>query len=119
MKTCKTCKHWTEVPAQYYAGFDRECVSQKFTEGSPNEGEADCLTYSYYEGGSFHPGPDFGCVHHESTDGCEDESGDLDLRLADELLAFAEDSAHGDIGNAITRARSVIGRVIRQLPQKG
>ena len=116
MKTCKTCKHWTEVPAEYYARFDRECVSQKFTEGSPNEGEADCLTYSYYEGGRFYPGPDFGCVHHESVDDHEDYPIASELEIADELLSFAEDSAHGDIGDAITRARSAIGRAMRLIP---
>jgi hypothetical protein len=29
----------------------------------PGGDQADCLVYSYYEGGAFWVGPEFGCVH--------------------------------------------------------
>ena len=70
MKTCKTCKYWIES-LDFRAG-DRECNSKKIHEEAPKNGETDHLSYSFYEGGGFFPGPDFGCVHHEEREKSED-----------------------------------------------
>ncbi len=61
MSTCETCFYWRE--GMYH---DRVCHNSKLTDLEPrNQAErADALVYSYYEGGEFCPGPDFGCVHH-------------------------------------------------------
>jgi hypothetical protein len=66
---CKTCKFWEKndfMPP-------RTCIHKDLGEGRDvyvlNGNEVvpfgNALTYSYREGGAFHPGPDFGCVHHE------------------------------------------------------
>ena len=48
------------------------CTNPKLREpmGGPKEGENwdDYLVYSYDEGGSFHVGPMFGCVHWKARE---------------------------------------------------
>lgn len=69
---CKTCKHWEKAERDY--PYPRHCAHDKLGEDLAVirlEGEkvlpmGDCLTYSYLEGGVFHPGPEFGCIHHET-----------------------------------------------------
>lgn len=58
MNYCETCEH------RDMHGF---CLNRKLDEDyghTPAEKE-DMLLYSYTEGGTFHVGPKFGCVHHE------------------------------------------------------
>jgi hypothetical protein len=74
MNHCKTCKHWT----RYTKAFDIKwrgsragtCDSEKFAnqDGSATH---DGLNYwgSYEESAGFETGEDFGCVHHEATNG--------------------------------------------------
>lgn len=61
---CKTCIHWVKHP-----NFGNEiiCNSTKLDEGIGQSADKnkDMLIYEYDEGGSFYPGEDFGCVHHE------------------------------------------------------
>jgi hypothetical protein len=67
MNTCKTCVHWKEVvwPSEVL----HECKSEKIAEdcGQKSPESDDMLIYSYYEGGGFYPGPDFGCIHHKTV----------------------------------------------------
>lgn len=58
MNYCKDCQ---------FRSVDGYCDSKHFVEGHYDADEkhpAD-LVYSYYEGGSFWVGPEFGCVHWE------------------------------------------------------
>ena len=43
------------------------CTSEKLSEntGQGKLEASDMLIYSYFEGGGFKVGPNFGCVHHE------------------------------------------------------
>jgi hypothetical protein len=63
MNRCKTCRWWTI--GKRYGREVRECSHPKLHEDYGVEPDADALVYSYYEGGAFYPGPEFGCVHHE------------------------------------------------------
>jgi hypothetical protein len=67
MNTCKTCVHWKEESIGVHKF--RLCDSTKIQEErAQSEVERlDMLIYSYYEGGDFRPGPDFGCVHHKTV----------------------------------------------------
>lgn len=61
---CKTCK---------YKNKYGDCTSQKLTDSLPENPEMeidtdDMLIYSLEEGGSFHVGDKFGCVHHEGKE---------------------------------------------------
>jgi hypothetical protein len=56
---CKTCKFWVNHPS-----FGPTCEHEKLGEDISG---VDVLTYTYSEGGAFHPGPEFGCVHHEEV----------------------------------------------------
>lgn len=75
MNTCKTCSLWTsEAPYNRPESFvSRRCASEKFDEEFYKE-EADGLYYPYVEGGCFYTGPDFGCVHHRTTDAPANQS---------------------------------------------
>ncbi len=60
MERCKDCRFWE---AQTWGGTHQHiCVSPKL--GEQVDGE-DVLSYPYSEGGTFMPGPEFGCVHFE------------------------------------------------------
>jgi len=58
---CKDCK-WRDE--------DGNCNNDKLHEDSPEYRSKanDHLIYSYYEGGDFWVGPDFGCVHFNGSD---------------------------------------------------
>lgn len=73
VNTCKTCKWWLAVLEKYpsiHLNTNKSaggyCQSPKFVEGTyfSSAYAHDSLTYSYYEGGQFWTGPDFGCIHH-------------------------------------------------------
>lgn len=57
MNRCETCAHYVHG----------ECTIDKIDEeiGQSQSERVDMLIYCYNEGGSFYPGPRFGCVHHE------------------------------------------------------
>jgi hypothetical protein len=67
MNTCKTCVYWKEESIGIHKF--RVCDSNKIQEecGQPKGERLDMLVYSYYEGGYFKSGPDFGCVHHKTV----------------------------------------------------
>jgi len=60
---CKDCNFWV---------FDKynnahQCTNPKIEDGFDFKDQvADGLQYEYLEGGSFFPGPMFGCVHFET-----------------------------------------------------
>ena len=61
MKYCKTC---------FYRDGYGDCTNQKLTDSLPDNPEMeidtdDMLLYSREEGGEFHVGDKFGCVHHK------------------------------------------------------
>ena len=68
--TCKTCAYWVKIKIadpnpklkDYMAGASCECpkLMENYGEHAP-----DTLVYSYFEGGYFWTGPDFGCIHWE------------------------------------------------------
>ena len=47
-------------PSKYW----HTCENNKLAESWSDQPD-DALFYSYTEGGSFHPGPKFGCIHHK------------------------------------------------------
>lgn len=67
MNTCDTCKFWTPMGKNWSpTKFMHTCENGKLEEAwDENNQDEDSLMYSYTEGGSFHPGPKFGCVHHQ------------------------------------------------------
>lgn len=63
---CRDCHYY--VRPSY--GGPIECLSPKFIDGMFGDTESqdtpgDECRYTYDEGGAFHPGPDFGCVHYK------------------------------------------------------
>lgn len=75
MNTCKTCIYWIDAPPNQIGKpmnemeWTKECHCQKIMESGGQfrtdlKGARDVLIYSYSEGGTFHTGPDFGCIHH-------------------------------------------------------
>lgn len=71
MNTCKTCIHWVASHLNE-AEWMKECRSPKLMESGDQyrngfENARDVLIYSYSEGGYFNTGPDFGCVHHQTS----------------------------------------------------
>lgn len=84
MPTCKTCIHWVDARLDNFGKpmnameWTKECTSPKLIEAGGQFGKGmvaarDLLIYSYYEGGSFNTGPDFGCVHHSTAKPGKDE----------------------------------------------
>jgi hypothetical protein len=68
VNTCRSCKWWKTTDAQKPLESLQACASPKITEcGGGTEPTNDMLMYSYFEGGTFFTGPDFGCVHHEQN----------------------------------------------------
>lgn len=64
MNTCDTCKWWKPTPHRSATvKFGHRCESDKLYEDGDNDQPEDALMYPYFEGGSFYPGPKFGCVH--------------------------------------------------------
>ncbi len=60
---CKDCNHW-EFNKYKNA---HQCTSPKLEDGFDFKDQvADGLQYEYLEGGSFFPGPMFGCIHFET-----------------------------------------------------
>ncbi len=61
-KTCQNCKHWKRIcPEHSYGECENNAkIHENFHQTTD---EADHLIYSYYEGGNFSTGKDFGCVH--------------------------------------------------------
>ena len=67
-KLCENCKWWEDHShSTIYHDF-KMCGNGKLREEWREEGEEDCLLYSYTEGGCFYPGPKFGCIHWEAKD---------------------------------------------------
>lgn len=73
---CSTCVHWFRGNWSNLRGLGLDenprCNSPKIAELARGEedyqaqkDQDDMLVYSYYEGGTFFTGPNFGCVHHE------------------------------------------------------
>jgi len=86
-RTCKTCKHWISPEQcdekEIYPEGDQSygfCgLEEKIHEvdHKPNDMRMpDEMIYSYYEGGRFSTGPDFGCVHHDGLPCRFDTDGD-------------------------------------------
>lgn len=126
MKTCRTCIHWVE--AEHARAGDHECDNREKIHEEEELGSTDHLAYSYYEGGSFFPGPDFGCVHHKEREpsDCGRNDGDLrcpigsdeaieSLERADAVLSELEDTTHGALGDAITRGRAALQAIVKLL----
>ena len=70
MNTCRTCVHWVEDGLPPVGHEDMKwCVCPKISEPTDlmNDTSTDLMVYSYDEGGGFHTGPDFGCVHHREV----------------------------------------------------
>jgi len=65
---CKECR-WRDE--------DGECINYKLHEDddcdrvTPRVAVQDHLIYTYYEGGGFWVGPEFGCVHWTEKEGVE------------------------------------------------
>ena len=69
MKRCKTCKWRKQIGMPWETPV---CTNKNLCEDMRDEkGRKDQLVYSYQEGGCFHVGEDFGCVHHEEEVGDE------------------------------------------------
>ena len=67
MNRCGTCNH---------RDSDGHCTNEHIHEDDYDKRSVDkdkCLIYSYYEGGSFWVGKNFGCVHHSNEK--EDQGG--------------------------------------------
>ena len=66
MKHCETCTHWDDITQSFdEKGQIRKCVNYEKINDDIYSYEPDGLYYSYQEGGTFHTGPKFGCVHHK------------------------------------------------------
>lgn len=83
---CSTCKHWVLVDIAYpnnsFIGIQKQggfCRHPKISEDfGLYSYEKDSMVYSYYEGGEFWTGPEFGCVLHEKKPCslCERQKGE-------------------------------------------
>lgn len=57
---CKNCIHFENV--------DNSCNNKNFVEGEQNRKDfkdSSKISYAYNEGGCFHVGENFGCIHFE------------------------------------------------------
>lgn len=67
--TCDTCKFYTpgilqeEDEKELFFDEVPQCNNEKLSEDIYGGIKEDELKYSYNEGGVFHPGPKFGCIH--------------------------------------------------------
>ena len=68
MKTCKTCKFWSDADEVSYKSIFRRCDHHKLKEDWGGKHSSDSMLYPYNEGGAFFAGPDFGCIHHEEEE---------------------------------------------------
>jgi hypothetical protein len=67
MNKCKTCAHFDDSPEpenHMYIEGAGTCKCNKFLQGCHHKPLVDEIAFCYDESGSFHPGPEFGCVHH-------------------------------------------------------
>lgn len=67
MNTCRTCKFRKLHFIDHNKRNIFRCVSLNIFESLNEEYTELQMAYSYEEGGSFHVGENFGCIHHSEV----------------------------------------------------